>query len=39
MLIDWLPPILEKCATVADVRSIIRHVPKIQRAGSEYARI
>jgi TFIIF-interacting CTD phosphatase-like protein len=38
-LIEWLPPILEKCVNAADVRCVIQCVPKVQRAGSEYARI
>jgi Dullard-like phosphatase family protein len=38
-LIDWLPPILQKCVAVDDVRTVIQRIPRIQRAASEYARI
>jgi Dullard-like phosphatase family protein len=38
-LIDWLPPILQKCVVAEDVRSVIRGIPKLRRAESEYARI
>jgi import inner membrane translocase subunit TIM50 len=38
-LIDWLPPILECCLKSDDVRTVIKRIPKIRRAESEYARI
>jgi RNA polymerase II subunit A small phosphatase-like protein len=35
-LIDWLPPILELCASAKDVRSVIAGIPKVRRSASEY---
>jgi TFIIF-interacting CTD phosphatase-like protein len=37
LLIDWLPPILEKCAAADDVRAVIREAAQYRASGTRRA--